>query len=107
MNMLNVWIRSELHDMINWYIGTLYGFNLPTGKECNYIKKYLPPELYTQYIATYSGSNYTDAWAAIDTMCNLFHTLALEVASHFGFIYLQEEEDGIREYLRMVKEQLM
>lgn len=57
-------------------------------------------------MATYSGSNYNDVWAAVDTMCNLFHTLALAVASHFGFTYRQEEEDGIREYLRMVKEQI-
>lgn len=102
MNMLNVWVRSELHDMINWYIGTRHSFNLSTGKAHKYIRKYLPPELYTQYKATYSGSNYTDIWAAVDMMGNLFHTLALEVASHFGFTYRQEEEDGIREYLRMV-----
>jgi aminoglycoside 6-adenylyltransferase len=104
MDMLNVWVRTELHDMINWYIGTLYGFNLSTGKTCKYIKKYLPPELYAQYIATYSGSNYTDVWAVVDTMCNLFHTLASAVAFHFDFTYRQEEEDGIREYLKMVKE---
>lgn len=106
MNMLNVWVRSDLHDMINWYIGTLHGFNLSTGKACKYTKKHLPPELYAKYMATYSGSNYNDVWAAVDTMCNLFHTLALAVASHFGFTYRQEEEDGIREYLRMVKEQI-
>ncbi|PNT92075.1 aminoglycoside 6-adenylyltransferase [Clostridium thermosuccinogenes] len=106
MHMLNVYVRSELHDMINYYIGTQYGYNLSTGKNGKYFKKYLSPELYAQYAATYSGSNYTDVWAAIDAMCNLFHTLALKVASHFGFTYRQEEEDGIREYLRMVKEQI-
>jgi hypothetical protein len=107
MDMLNVWVRSELHDMISWYIGTLHGFSLSTGKACKYIKKYLPPELYTQYTATYSNSDYTDVWAAVDAMCDLFHTQALAVASHFGFTYQQEEEDGIREYLRMVKEQVL
>ena len=102
MHMLNCVVRSELHDMIDYYIGLLYGFNLSTGKNGKYFKKYLPPELYEQYTATYSGSNYTEIWAATDTMCNLFHTLALAVAGHFGFTYRQEEEDGMREYLRMV-----
>jgi len=37
-------------------------------------------------------------------MCNLFHTLALKVATHFDLTYKQEEEDGMREYLRMVRE---
>jgi aminoglycoside 6-adenylyltransferase len=101
MNMLNDVVRRELHDMI--YIGTKHGFNLSTGKDGKYFKKYLPPELYIQYCATYSGNDYADIWASVDVMCNLFHTLAVTVAEHFGFTYRQEEEDGMREYLRMVK----
>ena len=104
MYMLNCVVRSELHDMINYYIGVQHGFNLSTGKEGKYFKKYLPPDIYEQYTATYSGSNYADIWRAVETMCNLFHTLALTVAAHFGFTYRQEEEEGIREYLRMIKE---
>lgn len=107
MHMSNYVVRSELHDMINYYIGTQHGFNLSTGKDGKYFKKYLPPELYAQYTATYSGSNYTDIWAVVDTMCNLFHTLTLTVATHFDFTYRQEEEAGMREYLRMVKEHVL
>jgi aminoglycoside 6-adenylyltransferase len=103
MHMLNDVVRSELHDMINWYIGTQHGFNVSTGKDGKYFKRYLPAELYKQYTATYSGSSYTDIWAAIDTMCDLFHTLAVTVASHFGFTYRENEEAGIREYLRMMR----
>jgi aminoglycoside 6-adenylyltransferase len=104
MNMLNDVVRSELHDMIGWYIGTQSGFNLSVGKSGKYFKRYLSPELYVQYTATYSGSNYDNIWAAVYTMCDLFHTLALPVAAHFGFIYKQDEEDGIRKYLKIVKE---
>jgi len=104
MHMLNDEVRSELHDMIDYYIGTQHGFNLSTGKEGKYFKKYLPPELYAQYAATYSGSDYAGIWAAVDVMCDLFRTLAVTVAAHFGFVYRQEEEDGMREYLRMVRE---
>jgi aminoglycoside 6-adenylyltransferase len=107
MHMLNVYVRSEMHDMINWYIGTRHGFNLSTGKDGKYFKKYLPSELYAQYAATYSGSGCDEVWAAVDTMCDLFHALALTVAAHFGFTYRQNEEDGIREYLKMVKDQIL
>ena len=104
MNMLNDVVRSELHDMVGWYIGTQHGFNLSAGKNGKYFKRYLSPELYTQYAATYSGSDYYDIWKAIYAMCDLFHTLALSVAAHFGFTYRQNEEDGMRAYLRMVRE---
>ena len=103
MHMLNDVVRSELHDMINYYIGVQHGFDLSTGKNGKYFRKYLSPELYKQYAATYSGSDYADIWASVDVMCDLFHTLAIEVAAHFSFTYRQEEEDGMREYLRLVK----
>lgn len=38
MNMINNEIRSELHDMINWYIGIQLGFDLSTGKYGKYFK---------------------------------------------------------------------
>ena len=105
MNMLNEVVRSELHDMISWYIGVRYGFDRSVGKSGKYFKRYLSPELYAQYAATYSGGDYDDVWASIYTMCDLFHKLALPVAEHFGYTYRQDEEDGIREYMRMIKGQ--
>ncbi len=107
MHMLNDVVRSELHDMINYYIGTQYGFNISTGKDGKYLKKYLSPEMYAQYAATYSGSDYADIWAAVNVMCDLFHTLALKVAAHFSFTYRQEEEEGMREYMRLVREEFV
>jgi aminoglycoside 6-adenylyltransferase len=107
MNMLNGVVRSELHDMIGYYIGTQHGFNRSVGKDGKYFKRYLSPELYSQYTATYSGSNYDDVWAAVYTMCDLFHTLATSVAVYFGFTYRQNDENGMREYLRMVKENVL
>ena len=104
MGMLNEEVRSELHDMINWHIGTQHGFDMSTGKDGKYFKRYLSPELYAQYRATYSGADYNDVWESVNTMCDLFHTLAISVAAYFGFIYKQDEEDGIREYMRLVKE---
>ena len=99
MSMLNEIVRAELHDMINWHIGTQFGFNLSTGKDGKYFKRYLSPELYAQYAATYSGSDYKGIWASVYVMCDLFHALAVSVATHFGFLYRQDEEDGMREYL--------
>ena len=61
--------------------------------------------MYERYAATYSGSAYSEVWAAVDTMCALFHELALQVAGFFGFTYRQDEEDGIRNYLRMMRGQ--
>jgi len=102
MNMLNKEVRGELHLMIEWYIGTQNGFDLSTGKDGKYFKRYLNVEIYKKYTETYSDSNYKNIWVAIFTMCDLFHTLATAVAKHFDFVYEQSEEDGMREYLNMI-----
>ena len=96
-------VRNELHDMIDWYIGTLHGFSLSTGKDRKYIKQYLSEKIYEQYKSTYSGSYYNEIWKSVFVMCDLFHYLAIQVAIVFKFTYRQDEEDGIREYLTMVK----
>jgi len=102
MKMLNLWVRSELHDMLNWYIGIQHGFDLSTGKDGKYFKHYLSHELYERYRKTYSNSDYDEVWKSLYTMCDLFHDLALEVAASFDFSYKQAEEDGLREYLLLI-----
>ena len=102
MPMLN-WVRYNLHEMINWHIGIQHSFNVSTGKDGKYFKKFLPPELYAKYAASYPDSDYVNIWKAIDTMCEMFPPLALSVAEHFGFSYHQDEEDGMRIYLKLVR----
>jgi len=100
---LDSWVRSTLHEMMDWHIGMQHGFDLSTGKCHRFLKRYLSPALYARYTATYCGSDYNDIWDAMAIMCDLFHELAIPVANHFGFIYRQDEEDGIREYIRITK----
>ena len=92
-----------MHEMINWHIGIQHNFGVSTGKDGKYFKKYLSSEMYAQYAATYPDSNYEKIWKAIDTMCEMFPPLAKSVAEHFGFSYHQDEEDGMREYLSLVR----
>ena len=99
MTMLNAVVRERLDKVTEWYIGTRTDFGISAGKMGKYFKKYLPQEIYNQYISTYAGGNPEDIWRAVFAMCDLFHVLALSVAAHSGFCYRQDEEDGIREYL--------
>jgi aminoglycoside 6-adenylyltransferase len=105
MRMYSGIVHIELEKMTEWYIGMNSDFSITSGMWGKYFKKYLPAELYEMYVKTYSDGSYDRLWAVIFTACDLFHILAQAVALHCGFKYRQEEEDGMREYLRMVKEQ--
>jgi aminoglycoside 6-adenylyltransferase len=97
-------VRGELHHMMDWFIGSQRGYKLTVGKHGKYYSKLLPPDLYERYRQTYSGSDYGDIWRSVDVLCDLFHELALAVAKANGFIYRQQEEDGMRRYLSMIRE---
>lgn len=96
-------VHIELDKMTEWYIGINNDFSVTSGMWGKYFKKYLPSELYEIYAKTYSDNDYNHFWEAIFTACDMFHTLATEIAVKFGFTYRQDEEDGMREYLRMVR----
>jgi Streptomycin adenylyltransferase. len=74
------------------------------GKMGKYYKKYLSEELYEMYLKTYSDGNYQTIWTAVFTACELFHTLAVNVADHFGYLYHLQEEKAMLCYLNGIKQ---
>jgi len=103
MWMYNVVVREALEKMIEWYIGIKTNFSLSAGKQGKYFKKYLPAELYDLYKGTFSNSEYDNFWTAIFTACKLFRTVALQVGEYFGYVYNEDEETGMIEYLKWVQ----
>jgi aminoglycoside 6-adenylyltransferase len=103
MDSFTSFIRPTLNQMVDWYIGIQTDFSVSTGKGGKYYKKYLPQDLYTLYEETYSDSNYANFWKSIFSACRLFNKIALDVGKNFSFIYNQQEEDSIKEYLENVK----
>lgn len=99
-------VREDLHDMISWYIGIHNKFSVSAGKMGKYFKRYLPSDIYEQYLLTYSDSNENNMWEAILKACDLFSRLAIEVAEHFRYEYNQQDEDNMRIYIHKVKNNL-
>jgi aminoglycoside 6-adenylyltransferase len=89
-----------LHKMLEWHIGIKHDFSVSAGKDGKYFKRLLPQEMYAEYAATYSDSDYENFWKAVYIMCGLFHETAIKVAGFLGVEYNQAEEDGMMKYMR-------
>lgn len=96
-------VREELHNMMEWYIGTLTDFTVSAGKMGKYFKRFLPSEIYEQYLHTYSDSDYNHMWNAIFIACDLFGILAIQVAGYCSYYYNKQDEENMRSYLNNVK----
>ncbi len=99
MRMYSEVVHTELEKMTEWHIGMNHDFSVTTGMWGKYFEKYLPPELYSRYVSTYSGGDYEQLKEVVYNACGLFHELAVTVGEKLGFAYRQDEEDGIRKYL--------
>ncbi len=104
MSMFNDSVREMLDQMCEWYIGLQHKFNVSAGKQCKYLKKFLPASLYSLYMETYSKADPESFWHAVFCACELFRTTALFVGERFGFKYNQHEDKAITAYLKHIKE---
>ncbi len=96
-------VRAQLMKMIAWYVGIDTQFSENPGKFGKYLRKYLEPELWQMLLHTYADADYDHTWDALYTTCELFRTLALQVAAHFGFDYRHEEDERVRAHLKHVR----
>lgn len=95
--------RASLDDMVSWWIGTKYNFQVSTGKMGKYFKNFLPEKYWTMYEKTYSDSNYERFWDSIFITCELFRTLAKEVADGLSYTYPIDDDKNMTNYLEHVR----
>lgn len=96
-------IRQHLDEMVEWWIGCDTEFQVSVGKMGKYFKKYLPESYWEQYEKTYSNHDYDHFWSSIFMTCDLFRTLAGEVAENLSFTYPIEDDRNMTKYLKHVK----
>lgn len=101
--MFEHYVRAALDDMVSWWIGTRHDFRISAGKMGKYFKKLLPAAYWEIYKQTYSDSSREHFWDAVFTACELFRTLAREVAAQLSFTYPAHEDRNMTAYLKQVR----
>lgn len=96
-------IRVRLEEMVSWWIGIKHDFRVSTGKMGKYFKSYLPKSYWEMYERTYSDNNYEHFWDSIFVTCELFRTLAEDVAGNFLFTYPMDDDVNMMKYLKRVR----
>jgi aminoglycoside 6-adenylyltransferase len=96
-------ITVTLNRMIEWYIGIQTDFSVSIGNDGKYYKKYLPENIYNLYTKIYSDSSYDNFWNGIFFACELFSKIASSVGDYLGYIYNNQEEKSMIDYLVKIK----
>ena len=104
MDHLNFWIRTELINMLSWYVGTLTDFSCSVGKCGKYLDKYLPEDIWKRFLKTYPIAEVDSISEAVFVMCELFEELGKKLSDEFGFYYNEEEAKNSFMFLKKVKQ---
>lgn len=96
-------IRGRLDEMVSWWIGMNNDFQISAGKMGKYFKNYLSATYWEMYEKTYSDYNYDNLWDSVFVTCDLFRTLAVEVASNLSFVYPSNDDKNMTDYLIHVR----
>ena len=101
--MFELVIRSELHQMVDWWIGCQHNFKVSPGKFGKYYKKHLPTCYWEMYRKTYCDSEYEHIWESLFTACELFRILAADVGEELSVEYPYIEDKNMMMYLERVR----
>lgn len=97
-------IQIALIQMLDWYIGCQYDFNVNPGNAGKFYNKYLEPEVYERFLLTYSNASLPDTWRATYDCIALFRDIALRVSTQLGYTYPIEEDQKVFAYLKHVQQ---
>lgn len=102
-HVLDCIVRDQLLNMLSWYVGAQTGYTRGAGKLGKHLNEHLSPELWALLERTYADARTESAWDALDAMCRLFRTVAVEVAQHAGFEYPHGDDERVSAHLRHVR----
>lgn len=104
MEVLNGTVRPQLTRLLTWMVGCEQDFSCSVGKAGKYLEKFLSPDIWRRYAATYSKAELKEMWESIFMMCGLFDEVAGSVADRLGFSYNREEARASSRFLEHVRE---
>ena len=94
------WLMMNMFmKMMNWKVGIDNDFEVTTGGNSKYLKKYLSPEEMERFKGIFAKGEYEDMWDKLFLMYDYFEELSLYVAEKLAFHIDLEESRNVREFM--------
>lgn len=90
--------------MLSWYLGIKYDWSINPGKCGKWFKRYLPNDIYDNFIDLYPSADYEHIWECLFKAGKFIRKIGGEAAKELGYEYPINDDINVTEYLRRVKE---
>jgi aminoglycoside 6-adenylyltransferase len=96
--------HQHLRIMLEWRIEIDHQWALKVAPYGRRLKRWLPPDLWTDLEETYTGAELSSNWVALFRTIDVIHRVAVEVGERLGYSYPEQLEQRTVSYLRRVRE---
>lgn len=96
--------HQHLLIMFGWRIEIDHDWALKSGPYGRGLKRWLRPDLWKQFEATYTDAELNSNWTALFRSIDVMRRVAVEVGDHLGFRYPEQLERRVLAYLQKVRE---
>lgn len=92
-----------IQQLLSWYIGEKYNWNINVGKYCKWFKTLLSEEMYNEFITLYPATNYDEMWQSLFHAGKFTRKIGEELAEKLEFNYPMRDDINVAEYIQMIK----
>ena len=97
-------IMEMFMKMLNWKVAINHNFQVTTGDQSKYLKRYLSPEEMERFQSIFPNGTYEDIWFRLFLMYDYFAEMAEYVGKKLGYSFDYQETIRVREFLYRRKE---
>jgi len=96
--------HTYLRQLLEWRVEVDHDWSRSIGSLGKGLKKYLPPDLWTQFEETFVGAHLDDNWEALTKIMVFFRQVAVEVGERLGFEYPHDVHQRVMTYVEHIKQ---
>ena len=89
-----------LRVMLEWRVQLDHDWSMPIGALGKGLKKHLSAEVWSQLEETYVGADMADNWKALFKTMALFRQVAIEVGDALGYVYPQDLDERVVQFVK-------
>lgn len=94
---------SYLEKMFEWHVALEHNWNISANKHGRFFKRLMDAETWNKTENIFAGSDTEENWKAFFAMIELFRQCAITIAKTLDYIYPEETDISIVDYLKKIK----
>ncbi len=91
-----------LIKLLSWQVGLEKDWQVNVGKCGRWLKKYLPSDIYGEFVTIYPGTGDEGIWQALAAYGKFVRKIGVKVAEGLGYVYPMQDDINVTEYLQKI-----